>query len=88
MVVLPAPARPSRGGVSVAALTPLGHEPALLVGQVWMPGKCAIDVAVGDQVGAPVQALGEPGGDAFLDLEHLDGRVERLVTVGERDDVA
>ncbi len=52
-----------------------------------MPGKCGIDVAVGDQVRAPVQALGEPGGDALLDLEHLDGRVERRVAVGERDDV-
>ena len=53
-----------------------------------MPGEGGVDVAVGDQVCAAVQALGEPGGDALLDLEHLDGRVERLVAVGERDDVA
>ena len=77
-----------RRRVAVAALAPLGHELSLLVGEVRMPGEGGVDVAVGDEVRAAVEALGEPGGDALLDLEHLDRRVERLVAVGERDDVA
>ncbi len=68
-----------RGLEAVAALAPLGHELSLLVGEVRVLGERGVDVRVGDEVRAAVQALGEPGGDAVLDVEHLDGGEQRLV---------
>ena len=43
---LPQQGPADRGGVSVSALTPLGHELALLVGQVWMSDQVLRQVFV------------------------------------------
>ena len=40
--------------------------------------SAAASVLVGDEVGALVQALGEPRDDPVLDAEHLDGREQRV----------
>ena len=67
------------------ALAPLRDKPPLFAGEVRVPFERGLDVAIGDEVRAPMKSLGEAGRDAVLHAEHLHGRVERFVGVGERD---